>query len=261
MANIIFCFSATGNSLTTARDIAERIGDTKIVPIAKAIKASHVNLQYERIGFVFPVYYISVPPIIRRFIARLDFDSSQYIFAAITAGVVTGQSFTFLSKFIEERGGCLNAAFPVQMPGNNINLYDAWPVALQCILNKRAKKKTAKIAGIIKEKRTTPIPKGNILFRLFKTSFIDTVNGFSKFAKDYRVNEKCTGCGTCARICPIDNITMTDKKPVWGNNCEHCTACIQWCPAKAIDYKGKTSGRKQYRHPEVKLTDLLYELS
>jgi len=32
------------------------------------------------------------------------------------------------------------------------------------------------------------------------------------------------------RVCPVNNIEMVDKKPVWQNRCESCLACINWCP-------------------------------
>jgi MinD superfamily P-loop ATPase len=63
-------------------------------------------------------------------------------------------------------------------------------------------------------------------------------------------------CGTCARVCPKHNIVLKDSSPKFGGNCERCTACIQWCPAKAIDYKDVTQTRKQYRHPNVKASDI-----
>lgn len=82
-------------------------------------------------------------------------------------------------------------------------------------------------------------------------------DNFYEMVKNYHVTEKCNGCGTCERICPVGNIKMVDMKPRWGNTCEQCVACIQWCPAKAIEYADKTAKRRQYRHPEVKISDLL----
>ncbi len=259
MSNIIFYFSATGNSLVVARDIAAMLGDTKIVSVADAMKETHIDLPYERIGFVFPAYYISVPPIIKRFVAKLDFDKSQYIFAAITAGGVHGRAFDSLGKFIAQCGGHLNAGFPVQMPGNNITLYGAWPVWFQRYLNKKAKKKTMKIAGAIKEKCPTRIRKGNPIFRITKDTFIERVRDYEKFAKDFLVTDKCTRCGTCAKVCPLSNIVMVDGRPQFGENCERCTACIQWCPVKAIEYKTATTKRRQYRHPDVKASELFHK--
>lgn len=253
MGNIIFCFSGTGNSLEVARNIGEMLGDTKIVLIADVMKEEHIDLPYERVGFVCPAYYGGLPPIMGRFVAKLNFSKTQYVFAVITAGAIHGGSFDSLGGLIAERGGRLNAEFPVQMPGNYIAMYGAWPVRLQRFLLKKAKKKAAKITKSIKEKRITRTGEENA-----KTPkpLNERMSGYEKFAQDYRVTDKCTGCGTCTKICPMRNITMADNKPRFGENCERCMACIQWCPAKAIEYKNATSNRKQYRHPNVKASDL-----
>jgi flavodoxin len=155
MENIIFCFSGTGNSLAVARDIAEMLGDTKIVLIADAMKEERIDLPYERVGFVFPAYFGSLPPIIGRFVTKLDLSKPQYVFAVITAGAIHGGSFNSLAGLIAERGGRLNAGFPVRMPGNYIAMYGAWPARLQRFLLKKAKKKTTLIAQSIREKRST----------------------------------------------------------------------------------------------------------
>lgn len=253
MKNIIFCFSGTGNSLAVARDIAEKLGDTKIVLIADAVKEERIDLPYERVGFACPAYFGNLPPIIGRFVEKLDLSKEQYVFAVITAGAFHGKSFDSLGMFIAERGGCLNAGYPVNMPGNYIAMYGAWPALLQRFMLKRAKNKTAKIVQSIKEKRSTRSDEKNT-----KTarSLIDKMSNYEKFAKDYHVTDKCTGCQTCVKICPMRNIAMVNGKPQFGDNCEHCMACIQWCSAKAIEYKGKTEKRKQYTHPDIKASDL-----
>jgi len=51
----IFYFSGTGNSLSIARDIAERLGDSEIKKIKDPVYSSGVS---ENIGLVFPVYML-----------------------------------------------------------------------------------------------------------------------------------------------------------------------------------------------------------
>lgn len=254
MENIIFCFSGTGNSLAVARDIAESLGDTEIVLIADAIKEQNIDIAYARVGFVFPAYYMGgLPPIVERFITKLDFSRTPYVFAAITAGVVHGDSLDRLAALIAEHGGHLDAGFPVKMPGNYIAMYGAWPAGLQRFLFNRAKKRTTKIAQCVKEKQ--PVRGGKENAKPAKP-LDEKMSGYAKFARDYRVTDKCTGCQTCLKICPMRNIAMTGNKPQHGENCERCMACIQWCPGGAIEYGDATEKRKRYRHPAVKASDL-----
>ncbi|WP_226377679.1 hypothetical protein [Citrifermentans bremense] len=63
----------------------------------------------------------------------------------------------------------------------------------------------------------------------------------------------------CERICPVSNVLLQAGKPVWHGNCEQCLACIQWCPAKCIQYGGKTKEYERYHHPEVMMRDVMRE--
>ena len=68
--------------------------------------------------------------------------------------------------------------------------------------------------------------------------------------------EKCTHCGTCSRICPVKNIVMVGEKPEWQHHCELCMACLNLCPAQAIQWTEKTKNRGRYRHPGLKIADM-----
>lgn len=52
--------------------------------------------------------------------------------------------------------------------------------------------------------------------------------------------------GKCVKVCPLNNVTVKDKKPVWGSHCTHCMACICHCPAEAIEYGRKSVGKPRY---------------
>ena len=47
---------------------------------------------------------------------------------------------------------------------------------------------------------------------------------------------KCTGCGTCAEICPMQVFEITDKKAKVKNPsaCIACRACEVQCPEECI---------------------------
>jgi MinD superfamily P-loop ATPase containing an inserted ferredoxin domain len=258
MENVIFYFTGTGNSLAVTRDIANKIGDTKIVAITKETMSSPYNLQeYKRIGFVFPVYYSSMPAMVSQFVKCLRFLPAQYIFGTAVFGRARGASLSQLGQYVARCGGRLAAGFGVWMPASYIIAHTALPFAINKIILERAKKKIAAIASVIGEKQNQYI-KSESKQPTFLSAYRDKAfANFGNMAANFKANEKCIGCGACERICPACNIKILGKRPKWGTSCEQCVACIQWCPSAAIEYAGKTERRTRYHHPEIHLADML----
>lgn len=47
--------------------------------------------------------------------------------------------------------------------------------------------------------------------------------------------EQCTGCGQCVAICPVEAISLENKKAkVDADTCVDCGQCVDECPTKAI---------------------------
>ena len=48
--------------------------------------------------------------------------------------------------------------------------------------------------------------------------------------------EKCTGCGECVEVCPVDVYELQDEKStvVNGEECLGCESCVEVCETEAI---------------------------
>ena len=59
----------------------------------------------------------------------------------------------------------------------------------------------------------------------------------------------CIRCGKCQQVCPVGNIDCgAGNPPEWQHNglCTTCFSCYHHCPVHAIDFAGRTRGKRQY---------------
>jgi ferredoxin len=257
MKTDIYFYSGTGNSLWTARRLAEELGDTTLHPISNN-DGNSVEPQGDAVGFVFPVHMWGLPGKVLRFLDILKADSTKYYFAAaVNAGQVAA-TLLQLQKIMQSKGMTLSAGYDMVMPTNYVPWGGPGPEEKYLGRISRANEKIKRIAGEIRLKKILTIEKGslwqNVFFSLLYKMAIAHVSGMDK---SFWVDEKCNSCGICEKVCPAPNITIFNGKPEWLHRCEQCLACIQWCPQKAIQYGKKTPGYERYHHPDVKLSDII----
>lgn len=267
---MIFYFTGTGNSLYVACQIAEA-QDDKLYSIAalmdKKEKIYHFELyDNELLGFIFPVYAWAPPKMVLEFINKLeiivkpaadndnkDIKSKPYIFYISTCGDEEGNTEKIIRRALAKKGLSLDSGFSIRMPNNYILGFD---VDTKEITEKKLKdaelmlKDINKAVGI----RQKDI-KMNIPGRLptLKTSLINPLfNRFALNTKYFTVNDTCTGCRICEKICPLHSIMINDSgKPVWSKACTQCLGCLHRCPVKAIQYGKKSEKKGRYHHPDI----------
>ena len=64
-------------------------------------------------------------------------------------------------------------------------------------------------------------------------------NKTKNYTDKLKINkEKCIGCGKCAGLCPMKNISIEEKKAISHESCTMCYRCINNCPVQAITLLG-----------------------
>ena len=91
-----------------------------------------------------------------------------------------------------------------------------------------------------------PPPRNNLYDRFMSCAVNPVFYRLFVKADAFYAGDQCVSCGKCAELCPLNNITLKDGKPVWGENCTHCMACICRCPVEAIEYGKKSAGKPRY---------------
>jgi ferredoxin len=251
MNNIVFYFSGTGNCLKVAKDIAQELENSEIVSMAKLPAFTQ---QYDRIGFVYPTYFWGLPKKVIEFIENINLENNKgaYFYAITTYGGSAGNAIYQLYELLLKKHGIkLNYGQKLQMFSNYVIMYDMSEKTDE--ITRKSNEKLIPIINAIKMKKNNRVNKFTKIFGLINKNFIKKV---SDMDKDYTVNDNCTGCAICEKVCPVKNIEMANNKPHYKHHCEQCLACIQFCPQKAINYKDATQNRRRYTHPEINYMEL-----
>lgn len=261
MRTTLYYFTGTGNSLACARAVAKGLGDTDLVPIASLPSEDRIRIPIERVGIACPVYFFGLPVLVREFIPRLDLSGVKYAFLVATMGGVPGLAVAHAEELFKKAGGELHAGFTVRMFANYIAEYNVRGERSIRAMDRRMERRVAEIVRIVQAgerhlEKGGPVDRllGQALFALLGRKFVETARTRDRL---FIVDPSCVHCGTCAYVCPVENIRMVDGTPQWLGHCKQCFACIHFCPVAAIQVQGKrTRIRGRYHHPAVRADDI-----
>ena len=252
----IYYFSATGNSLVVAKDLAQGLEPAELIPINKVLSCPDAT-AFDRVGFVFPVYMFGLPLIVAEFLKTVKINPGAYCFSVATLGGLPGRAHTLAKNILQGRGIKLACGFSVVMPGNYLILYPTFSQKLQQGIFARQKVKTSRIIDYVRQRKKGVFEEGFLVnYLLYKLLYAGGSRLIPLSAKGFWATQDCTRCGLCARVCPVKNIRLEDGRPLWLTNCQHCLACLQWCPTEAIQYKKMTIGKRRYHHPDVSVCEI-----
>ena len=254
MSITLYYFSATGNSLTTARILAQELGDCRLVPVAAVQNQPKIVEENNTVGFVFPVYYGEMPYPVREAISKMVFPADSYVFAVNTYRGHGGAAPQRLDALLRTRGQKLSLAGGVPMPGNSfINAPEKDAAYLQ-----QQEENIKTLIPAIRNREVQNYFSEEVL-PLRPVSYPNNFRGIT-------ADDNCIGCGRCVSVCPMNNISLQNGKALIGDNCATCLACFHWCPVEAIwmskkeemwDRMGQDIARRsKYQHPQVTFSDI-----
>ena len=256
MKTEIYYFSGTANSLSVAQNLGKKLDNSKIISIPRVINNANY-ITGEIIGIVCPIHMHNMPHIVRDFIKKIK--EVKYLFMVYTGAGKLGRGLKTTRKLFAAQNLKLSSLFNIPMPDNSM-IYGETPEDKQKEMFNFADKKTEDIVKIVKRKEEHFDSNNTSLFETYIHPGIWCSLGYShikEMDKAYFTDENCNGCSICQKVCPVNNITMKNSKPVWNHNCQACFACVDWCPKASIQPNKKMAGIKRYHHPDIAVKEII----
>jgi len=252
MKNRIYFYSGTGNSLKLAKDIALTLDDCEIKAIT-ATTDTRIPEGLDRIGFIYPVYFLGLPRIVNEFVKQLTFpqQTNTYVFAVTTYGRRPGNSLPQISSLLKSKGIQLNYSGKLKMFSNYVAMYN-----MSTNVKKITEKSNQCAKPIIADIQSRHSRNPGIAFFGSNWFYQLGIRRVNQLAQHFSVNEDCISCGICEKVCSSQNIRLESGAPTFLENCNQCMACIQYCPHRAINYKQLTQKRRRYTHPQISYKEL-----
>lgn len=244
-------FTASGNCLYVAR----RIGGT-LLSIPQLMRQDKIEIEDDAVGIVCPVYAVELPFMIVDFMKKAEI-KTDYFFVIMTCGYGYVPSLGHAEVLARERGWDLKYGSGVLMVDNYIPFFDMLE-EINKLPEKDVEGQLDRICADIDARKERRVELSDELLGQMEwyhknhaPKVID-----KRMALDYIVNDACIHCGICAKVCPANNITVTDGKPVFADHCEVCYACLHNCPQNAIHLPVEKAA-KRFRNEHVSLTDII----
>ncbi|MCH5218180.1 MAG: EFR1 family ferrodoxin [Muribaculaceae bacterium] len=251
---MIYYYSATGNTAAAARYLANTLGQSA-VDILKDSPESPLPGDDEPIGIMFPIYCWGIPPVVTEFLHhRLlhQVSGSRYLWGVCTCGDEAGTAMRELNQAVKAaRGREADALWSVIMPNTYVMLpgFDTDSAEVEKAKLAAAPRRLDAIAAKINERARGLYDVKEGSFPRLRSAIFPAFRRWGVNTAWWHVSDACIGCGRCASVCPADNLTMADNRPVWGRRCFSCCACYHCCPTHAISYASFTKGKSQYGGP------------
>jgi ferredoxin/flavodoxin len=247
-------FSGTGNTKYCVERFTSSVDqNAKSYSIEDDKLLSEIDF-HDRVVFGFPVYYSSIPKIVKDFIRKnAKYFRHKKVFVITTKGLFNGGGIIHAKKIFQECGSVFLGSAQFNMPDNIRDLL-IMELAFSKHYDKIISKANRKIEKTVKNYKEKKFGQSGLSIFNYAVNFVQQLLWFYPKTDKYIAapkidNTKCNRCKTCVKFCPMKNIKEVDNKIVAGDKCTICYRCFNSCPRKALTILGHKV-YEQYRFPK-----------
>lgn len=250
----IFYFTGTGNCYSVAKQLGKKL-DADLVAVTKYLD-NPVEIKDSVVGIVTPVYSADLPSIVVEFLEKVKIANAKYIFCVATMGAVAGRTLYHVKEILHKRSLALDAGFTVALPDNSI-IFPSGMLRMHKLLEAEASAVNTIGDLIISREKNSAAIKDFFGWQLAASVGMWSLKVIFDVNNKKVNQEKCNGCGICARVCPAGCIQMGGGYPKFKEGCLTCFGCAQWCTREAITLgRLHPAGKTKYVHPGVTVNEI-----
>lgn len=216
-------------------------------PSAKSIPLEHPEVVNEIknnnvIVLGYPTQFSNSPYMVRDFIhTHQEIWLDKKILCVATMGAFSGDGAGCTARLLKKYGAVILGGLHLKMPDS---VCDSKLLKKTLAENQEIiRQADERIERTIQQINAGRYPKDGLsLFSHIAGLFGQRLWFYGKttnYTDKLKVHDTCVGCGICASVCPMKNISIQDGKAVAAKQCTMCYRCISQCPQKAITLLGK----------------------
>jgi len=236
-------FSGNGNTKYCIEQFLNCFGSNNLAVSIEAKNVNDVFAEDDIIVFAYPICFSNIPKIVYDFIVEhRDNFANKRIFIIATMGLFSGDGTGCSARLLKKYGAKIIGGLHIKMPDS---------IGDEKLL-KRTLDENKKIIKVADEKIKfsakrledgKPTKEGLNIFYHIAGLFGQRLWFYGK-STSYKDKpnidlHKCTGCGLCAKNCPMDNLEKIGGKIISKKRCTMCYRCVNHCPSGALTILGK----------------------
>ena len=236
-------FSGTGNSRYALEVFAREYGGSFQLSGIEDAKAVELLRENQDIVISYSVQYSSIPKMLRDFVdENRGLWQGKNVFVIATMGAFSGDGAGILARRLRKYGARINGGLHLKMPDS---------IADEKVLKRSREENRAlvkraedKIGTAVREVKAGHPPREGLSWLCRMAGLFGQRLYFGHKTRQYTDRLKidfnrCVGCGTCVKQCPMQNLRLEGSKVLAEGRCTMCYRCVNICPKQAVTLLGK----------------------